>query len=67
MLQPKISVVICSYNRAKYITLALDALISQTLRSDSFEVIVVDNNSTDNTKEVCEAFIQKNIIIIFIH
>lgn len=50
-----ISVVICTYNRAKYISLCLNALfnsISSSNYSDSFEVILIDNNSTDNTENV---------------
>ncbi len=53
-----ISVVICTYNRAGYIAEALDSLCNQTLSRDRFEVIVVNNNSTDNTEAVCRQFIQ---------
>lgn len=54
---PKISVVICSYNRAAYITLALQSMVEQTVDCSNFEVIVVDNNSTDGTEQVCKEFI----------
>ena len=47
-----VSVVICSYNRAAYIGAALDSLYHQTASKDDFEVIVVDNNSTDGTELV---------------
>jgi len=47
-----VSVVICSYNRASYIGGALDSLYQQTASKDNFEVIVVYNNSTDETEEV---------------
>ena len=47
-----VSVVICSYNRAAYIGGALDSLYQQTASKDKFEVIVVDNNSTDDTEQV---------------
>jgi glycosyltransferase involved in cell wall biosynthesis len=47
-----VSVVICSYNRATYIGGALDSLYQQTASKDNFEVIVVDNNSTDDTEQV---------------
>jgi GT2 family glycosyltransferase len=46
----KISVIICSYNRATYIIDAIDSLYNQTASKDLYEVIVVDNNSMDNTK-----------------
>jgi len=48
----QISVAICSYNRARFILQALDSLFSQDFPQEAFEVIVVDNNSTDNTLEV---------------
>ncbi|MCF6366842.1 MAG: glycosyltransferase [Bacteroidales bacterium] len=56
----KLSVVICAYNRASYVYKGLTALNSQTADNKLFEVIVVDNNSTDNTKEICCNFIKKN-------
>ena len=55
--RPEISVVICSYNRARYIRAALESLLIQEIEKDKFEVIVVDNNSTDETDQVCNAFI----------
>lgn len=51
-----ISVVICSYNRAAYIIAALQSLYDQTLCRTAFEVLVVDNNSTDNTPELAQQF-----------
>ena len=47
-----LSIIICSYNRASYISDALDSLYTQTSGLDCFEAIIVDNNSTDNTAEV---------------
>lgn len=49
-----VSVIICTYNRGAYLYKALESLARQSLAVTSFEVIVVDNNSTDNTAEVCE-------------
>jgi glycosyltransferase involved in cell wall biosynthesis len=53
----KISIVICTYNRAAYIQEAMQSLYDQTLSRDAYEVIVVNNNSTDRTEEVCRSFI----------
>ena len=47
-----LSIIICSYNRASYISDALDSLYRQTAGLNAFEAIIVDNNSTDNTAEV---------------
>jgi glycosyltransferase involved in cell wall biosynthesis len=55
----KISVVICTYNRAKYLSATLDSVALQTFPPEKFEIIVVDNNSVDSTEEVCQRFIDQ--------
>ena len=55
-----LSIVICSYNRASYISDALTSLYCQSAGLYEFEVIIVDNNSTDNTKEVYAIWRQTN-------
>ena len=45
----KITVLICTWNRADVIDRCFDALEKQTLGTDNFEVLIIDNNSTDNT------------------
>jgi len=55
-----LSIIICSYNRASYISDALTSLYVQSSGLDNFEVIFVDNNSTDNTKEVYAQWRQTN-------
>ncbi len=54
----KITVVICTYNRCVYIRDAMESLYHQTLAKNAYEVIVVNNNSTDNTQQVCEQFME---------
>ena len=49
-----LSIIICSYNRANYIGEALDALYQQSAPLDQFEVLVIDNNSSDGTPKVFE-------------
>jgi glucosyl-dolichyl phosphate glucuronosyltransferase len=46
------SVVVCTYNRAAMLPRALESLVQQTLEKHLFEVIVVDNASSDATPEV---------------
>ena len=55
----EISVVICSYNRASLLSDVLDSLCQQTLTPDRYEILVVDNASTDNTVEVVRAYQDK--------
>ena len=47
-----LSVILCTYNRAELLGRALDALLRQTLDPQRLEIIVVDNNSSDRTREV---------------
>jgi len=54
-----LSVIIPTRNRADFLKLALLSIQSQTLPADSFEVIVIDNGSTDNTRQAVESFQQK--------
>jgi glycosyltransferase involved in cell wall biosynthesis len=54
---PKVSIIIPTYNCAEYITEAVESALNQTFRD--FEVIVVDDGSTDNTKLVLDKFIKK--------
>jgi glucosyl-dolichyl phosphate glucuronosyltransferase len=52
-----ISVILCTYNRAKSLTRALESAASiQLPPSTRCEVLVVDNDSNDRTREVIEAF-----------
>ena len=51
-----ISVIICTYNRAEILRIALETICNQTLDKSIYEVIVIDNNSTDNTQAVVQEF-----------
>lgn len=51
-----VSIIVPTRNRADLLQMALQSLQSQTLLVDSFEVIVVDNGSIDNTREICASF-----------
>jgi glycosyltransferase involved in cell wall biosynthesis len=48
---PRISVVISTYNRPEHVGLVLRALREQTLGRDGFEVVVVDNGSTESSTQ----------------
>jgi GT2 family glycosyltransferase len=52
-----VSVVISTYNRCDLLPAALTSLIAQEARGLSYEIIVVDNNSRDETRRVVESFI----------
>lgn len=50
----KISVIIPTYNRAALITDSIDSLCKQDLNPAEFEILIVDNNSKDETRRVVE-------------
>lgn len=54
-----VSVCIPTYNNAKYIGKTLNSIINQTYKN--IEIIICDNASTDNTKEIIESFADKRI------
>jgi glycosyltransferase involved in cell wall biosynthesis len=53
---PTIAAIVCTHNRGGLLRGMLESLASQTLPSSAFEVVVVDDGSTDDTPEVVQAF-----------
>ena len=53
-----LTAIICTYNRAKYIGNLLESIAKNDIEKSKYEIVLVDNNCTDNTKEVCEAFVK---------
>ncbi len=53
-----VSVVICTYNRCDMLPQALESVLAQETGGVRYELIVVDNNSQDGTREVVEAFLR---------
>lgn len=60
----KISVIIPVYNCEKYIKSCVESLKSQTMSQDDFQIIFVNDGSSDNSGELCESYAQqeKNIV-----
>jgi glycosyltransferase involved in cell wall biosynthesis len=65
MSEISFSIVIPTYNREKFIVNTLESVFSQTYKN--YEVIVVDNCSTDNTEQVLQPFIKANKIRFIKH
>src|SRR4051794_29817412 len=62
----RISVAIPIYNAAKHLDVVLDSLMRQTMNPADFEVICVNDCSTDNSKAVIEKYskLMGNIVLI---
>ena len=55
-MSTEISAVICTRNQSDYLWKSIDSLVRQTLSKEKYEIIIVDNGSTDSTKEVIKNF-----------
>lgn len=62
-----LSVLICTYNREKYIGPLLESIAANDLSKEQYEIVLVDNNCTDNTKGVCETFAKTHRDIRFLY
>lgn len=52
---PSISVIVCTHNRVEYLQKSIQSLANQTLPVHGFEIIVVDNASTDHTRKLIQS------------
>ena len=56
----KISVVICAYNEEKTIERCINSLINQAFPNELYEIILIDDDSTDNMADVVIPIIKEN-------
>lgn len=52
----KLSVIFCTYNREKYLYNALKSIAKQDFPYQDYEIVMVNNNSTDSTESICKKF-----------
>ena len=55
----ELSIAVCTYNRADVLLKCLESLSDQSTSSELFEVLIIDNNSTDYTKKIADDFCEK--------
>jgi len=64
MSGPRVSIGLPVYNGERFIAQALDSLLAQTFTD--FELVVVDNCSTDATPEICRAFVARDARVRYV-
>lgn len=56
----KLSIIVPMYNVEKYIDNCINSLLNQNINRDQYEIIIVDDGSTDNSKEIVLKYKQNN-------
>lgn len=64
-MTPKLSIVVPVYNVEQYLNKCVDSILAQTFRD--FEVILLDDGSTDGSGEICDEYAKKDSRIKVIH
>lgn len=64
-MTPKISVIVPVYNTGEILRNTIDSILQQTFRN--FELILVDDGSTDVSKKICDEYKKKDSRIIVVH
>ncbi len=64
-MNAEISIIIPVYNLSKYLEKSFDSIIKQTI-FEKLEIIIVNDGSTDNSREICQKYVNKyhNFILI---
>lgn len=65
MNKPKLSIIVCTYNRDKYLIKCLGRLSNQSAEKNLYEIIVINNNSDDDTEKVCLNFKQDHPELLY--
>lgn len=63
----KISVILPTYNVEKYLQRCFDSLISQTIGFENLQIIFVDDNSTDNSREAIDNYAKNHKNVLSLH
>ncbi len=67
MSKPDVSIIVCTYNRPQLLRRLLDSVLAQTAPDFLFELLVVDNNSTPETRNVIEEVSSYDSRVEYLH
>jgi GT2 family glycosyltransferase len=60
-MRPLVSIIVPVYNGASVVSACIESLLGQNYPQDKFEILIVDNNSNDNTKSIIKRYPVKYI------
>lgn len=66
-MKPEVTVLVCTYNREKLLAKTLESLVSQEYPPGKYEILVVDNASKDNTREVVESYKNSKVTVRYLY
>ena len=61
---PLVSVIVPIYNSEEFITETIESIINQSYKN--LEIILINDGSTDNNKQICRKYLDKDSRIIYI-
>ena len=65
MLKPFVSIIVPVYNIEKYVSTCVKSIMTQTF--SDYEVLLIDDGSTDNSGEICDRYASEDSRIQVIH
>ena len=65
-VKDRLQLILITYNRANHVKNTLTQLMSENSKVKDFDLLVIDNNSTDNTAEIVSEFVQNHANITYI-
>ena len=63
-LPPFVSIIIPTYNRAQTLPATLESFLAQNYPRDCYEILIVDNNSTDTTHKITARYIDSSAVLV---
>lgn len=64
MDRPAVSIICATFNRGNYISEAIDSVLAQTF--GSWEIIIIDDNSQDQTEQIVSSYIEKDARVKYV-
>ena len=62
---PEVSIIVPIYNTEKYLPRCIDSILGQTYKD--FELLLIDDGSTDNSGKICDEYAEKDSRIRVFH